>query len=159
MNGRSAIAGLILLALLGWTEDASAYDAALKAKAKEVLAKHKDAIVTVKLVITSKTSYMGTQSHKQERKNEVTGTVIDPSGLTVLSNFPDTCSAVIICSTASSTERRDSSLLRYDTSTSSISSAFISGFVEFLIKVGLSETSASLKEGGRGNTAVENKPS
>ncbi len=54
-------------------------------KGKEILANTKDAILQVKVVVSSGMSYSGRDSNKTESSNEVTGTVIDPSGLMILS--------------------------------------------------------------------------
>lgn len=75
------------LALLASAMTVQAEDAAVRAKAKELMEKNKDAIVTIKLVTTTRYVYMGRESHKQENKMEVTGTVLDASGLTVLSYY------------------------------------------------------------------------
>jgi len=55
--------------------------------AKAVLEKHKDAVVQITLVLKSKTIWGGRQSGASEQKIEVNGTVIDKSGLTIISNF------------------------------------------------------------------------
>ncbi len=51
---------------------------------REILAKCQSAVVTVKLAIKQSMS-MGGHDQKSESKTETTGTVIDPSGLTVVS--------------------------------------------------------------------------
>lgn len=57
--------------------------------AKDVLAKNKDAIVTVRLVLKMKTSFggqdIGAMMGGQEQKVEANGTIVDPSGLTIIS--------------------------------------------------------------------------
>jgi S1-C subfamily serine protease len=68
------------------TLPAFAADAAVKAKAREVLDKNKDAVVSVKMVISMRYVFGGRESHKQEHKTEVTGTIVDASGLVVLAN-------------------------------------------------------------------------
>jgi len=65
----------------------AAEEGGLRAKAREIVEASKDAIVTVKVVTTTRYVYLGRESHKQENKAEVSGTMIDASGLTVLSNF------------------------------------------------------------------------
>jgi hypothetical protein len=65
-------------------EGADASEAVKAAKA--VVEKHKDAVVEVRLVLKTKTSFGGREGGAQEQKVEVNGTVIDPSGLTVISN-------------------------------------------------------------------------
>ncbi len=62
---------------------ASADDAADSGRA--ILEKHKAAVVTVQLVIKTKFGMAGGDSQNDESKAEATGTVIDPSGLTVVS--------------------------------------------------------------------------
>jgi hypothetical protein len=52
--------------------------------ARRIMAANKDAVVTVKLVIQSRISFGG-RDQKSESRTEAIGTVIDPSGLTVLS--------------------------------------------------------------------------
>jgi hypothetical protein len=61
---------------------ARADDAAKSGRA--ILAKYQQAVVTVKLAIKQSIS-MGGRDSKSESKTETTGTVIDPSGLTVVS--------------------------------------------------------------------------
>jgi len=62
-------------------------DSGLKAAVKQLREKYQDAIVTVKLVVSTRMVYSGRETHKSENKNEVCGTVLDASGLTVISNF------------------------------------------------------------------------
>ena len=52
---------------------------------RQIAAKWQDAVVTVQLVIKSGMSYEGGEGQKRESKTEATGTVIDASGLTVIS--------------------------------------------------------------------------
>src|SRR5271154_1773701 len=51
---------------------------------RDILAKSQGAVVTVKLAIKQSVS-MGGRENKSESKTETTGTVIDSSGLTVVS--------------------------------------------------------------------------
>ena len=51
---------------------------------RKVLAKHQDAVVTVRLVVSYSISY-GARDQQSESKTEAVGTIIDPSGLTVIS--------------------------------------------------------------------------
>ena len=51
---------------------------------RRVLSKNQDAVVTVKLVVAYSVSYGG-RDQQSESKTEAVGTVIDPSGLTVIS--------------------------------------------------------------------------
>jgi hypothetical protein len=54
-------------------------------QAREILNKNREAVVTLRLVINQQISMPGMGSRKDESKVEVTGTVIDPSGLTLVS--------------------------------------------------------------------------
>ncbi len=77
------ILSLTLAGFGGWTVfPAQAEDAAKSGR--EILAKCQQAVVTVKLAIKQSMS-MGGHDSKSESKTETTGTVIDPSGLTVVS--------------------------------------------------------------------------
>lgn len=84
---RSIISILIAAALLAGAVGASAADSALKSTARDMLARHGDAIVSVTIVSTQRMVMMGREMHKEEQKSEVPGTIVDPSGLTVVSNF------------------------------------------------------------------------
>ncbi|MCC6490890.1 MAG: trypsin-like peptidase domain-containing protein [Candidatus Hydrogenedentes bacterium] len=53
-------------------------------KGRQILEKHRLAVVTIKLVIKQQISMPGFGSQDMEDKAEVTGTVVDPSGLTVV---------------------------------------------------------------------------
>ena len=82
----------VLFTVLSLVASAAEQGDADKAKAKELLAKFQEAIVTVKLVSTTRYVTGGTvlqsgDMSKQDSKSEVTGTVINPEGLTVLSNY------------------------------------------------------------------------
>lgn len=52
---------------------------------RSILSKYQDAVLTVKLVIKQGMTVAGRDTNKTESKSEATGTVIDPSGLTVIS--------------------------------------------------------------------------
>lgn len=54
-------------------------------RGREILGKNRGAVVTVQLVIKQQTSYQGGSSQAGESKTEATGTVIDPTGLVVMS--------------------------------------------------------------------------
>jgi hypothetical protein len=54
------------------------------AAGRSILAKYQEAVVTVRLVV-SYSMTMGGHSHQNETKTEALGTVLDPSGLTVIS--------------------------------------------------------------------------
>jgi hypothetical protein len=54
-------------------------------KGREILKKHQNAVVTVEVVLKSKVSMSGRGGRSSESRQELTGTVLDGSGLTVLS--------------------------------------------------------------------------
>src|SRR3954471_19002550 len=54
-------------------------------KGREIFEKNRASVVTVQLVVKNKFGVAGVANEAQESKQEVTGTVIDPSGLTVVS--------------------------------------------------------------------------
>ena len=54
-------------------------------KGRAIFQKYQHAVVTVQIVVKSKISMAGADGQSNESRQEVTGTVIDPSGLTVLS--------------------------------------------------------------------------
>lgn len=64
--------------------NAPASGATIEEQGRALLEKHRDAVVTVELVIKQQISFGG-QSQDDESKSEANGTVIDSSGLTVLS--------------------------------------------------------------------------
>jgi len=74
---------LIVSLALALAPFAARADDAAKA-GRDVLAKSRDAVVTVKLAIKQSMSFNG-RDQKSENKSETTGTIIDPSGLTVVS--------------------------------------------------------------------------
>lgn len=55
------------------------------AAAREIMNKHKETVVTVRMVISQQISMQGMGSQDRENRIEVTGTIVDPSGLTVVS--------------------------------------------------------------------------
>jgi|ERR1051326_7375832 S1-C subfamily serine protease len=57
----------------------------LAARGRDVFSKNRTAVVTVQLVVKTKLGFQGFGGDAQESKQEVTGTVIDPSGLTAVS--------------------------------------------------------------------------
>ena len=74
--------GLGALWLAGLLPLAAADEVAESGRA--ILAKNKDAVVTVQLVVRQQFSMPGRGSNDSEQKSEATGTVIDPTGLTVI---------------------------------------------------------------------------
>jgi hypothetical protein len=75
---------LLCAALLGPVPTLSRADD-IADKGRGVFQKYQHAVVTVQLVLKSKISMGGRGGQSNESRQEVTGTVIDPSGLTVLS--------------------------------------------------------------------------
>src|SRR5215471_3306013 len=73
----------LAIALICLLSVARADDIAEKGRA--ILAKNQHAVVTVQLVLKSKFSVPGAGGQTTESRSDATGTVIDPSGLTVLS--------------------------------------------------------------------------
>jgi hypothetical protein len=71
-----------LACLLMCSASARAQD--LAAKGREIFKKHQASVITVELVIKSKIGF-GRSGDASESRQEVTGTVIDPSGLTAVS--------------------------------------------------------------------------
>ena len=57
----------------------------MAAKAREVFKKYQSSVVTVQLVVKSKMGFAGVGGDARESKQEVSGTVIDSSGLTAVS--------------------------------------------------------------------------
>ncbi|HOS02587.1 MAG TPA: serine protease [Candidatus Hydrogenedentes bacterium] len=74
---------IVAVAIAGWVCPASADEVALAGRG--ILEKNKQAVVTVELVIKMQYSMAGAGSQQNEMKSEVSGTVIDASGLTVVS--------------------------------------------------------------------------
>ncbi|GMW02858.1 MAG: hypothetical protein AMXMBFR84_39940 [Candidatus Hydrogenedentota bacterium] len=70
------IAGLAAIASVSWADD-------IAQAGRAVLDKNKPAVVTLKIVIKQQFSMPGSGSMDEESTAEVTGTVVDPSGLTV----------------------------------------------------------------------------
>ena len=73
------LSSLLLLTLAGLALPAQADD--LAQKGREIFKQHQQAVVTVQVVL--KMSYSGAD-RSSETRQDVTGTVVDPSGLTVL---------------------------------------------------------------------------
>jgi S1-C subfamily serine protease len=71
----------------GAARSGRAEESAAVKTAKTVIEKYKDAIVEVRLVLKIKQSFGGREGGSREQKVEVNGTVINPSGLTVISNM------------------------------------------------------------------------
>jgi hypothetical protein len=84
--GRHGVCAVLSVALCAWAwlMLCPAYGDDIAAQAREVVTKWQNAVVTVRLVIKTSMS-MGSQTHQGEEKADVTGTVINPNGLTVVS--------------------------------------------------------------------------
>ena len=108
---------MISLIALAMTGGAFAEDNAVAGR--KILAKNQDAVVTVRLVVSYNVSFNGRDQHN-ESKSEVVGTVIDPSGLTVISLTTIDPSAMIARSPAAqqglkiSTEVKDVKIVLAD---------------------------------------------
>ena len=77
------VAGLSGALFLGSCASSGADEMAEKARA--VFKKNQSSVVTVQLVVKSKMGFAGVGGDSRESKQEVSGTVIDPSGLTAVS--------------------------------------------------------------------------
>jgi len=88
-----AILNLMAAVLLIWAGAAHGDDVTAR-MARELVRKHGNAVVTVSAVTKTKMSVLG-QSQDQEQKVETVGTVIDPSGLTVIAYSSIDSSAVM----------------------------------------------------------------
>ncbi len=71
------LGSLACFSLTGWADE-------LAEKGRDVFKKHQRAVVTVQLVQKVTYSASGRAGESQEAKQDITGTVVDPSGLTVL---------------------------------------------------------------------------
>ncbi|HMJ64984.1 MAG TPA: trypsin-like peptidase domain-containing protein, partial [Candidatus Binatia bacterium] len=67
-----------------WAAIAAAQSQDVAAKGREIFKKHQNTVITVQLVVKSKFGFGGAGSDARESKQEVSGTVIDPSGLTAV---------------------------------------------------------------------------
>jgi S1-C subfamily serine protease len=73
-------------ALLLATTASAAADQGLVTTARSVLAKYKGALVTVRLTVKVRMVYQGKEQGSRESTSEISGTVLTPAGLTVVSN-------------------------------------------------------------------------
>jgi hypothetical protein len=85
-------------------------EARTKASAKAALAKYRDAVVTVKLVVKTRLVAGGKELGKSESQVEIVGTVLTATGLTVVSDFSSNPSG-ILGEEMSKTETTDVKLL------------------------------------------------
>lgn len=72
------VAALLAVALTSFADE-------LADKGRAILDKNKSSVVTVRIVIKMQMSMSNFPSREEEMKSEATGTIIDPSGLTILS--------------------------------------------------------------------------
>lgn len=86
MVRRPALLVSTLLALVAATGYAAHADPAAEA-GRAVMSQWRESVVTVKLVISTRFGMAGSDSRESESSKEITGAVIDPSGLTVVSLF------------------------------------------------------------------------
>lgn len=75
---------LALALAAGLTSPARAADN-VSEKGRAIFKEHQDAILTIQIVVKSRVSMQGMSPQANETRQNLTGTVIDPSGLTVLS--------------------------------------------------------------------------
>jgi S1-C subfamily serine protease len=105
----------IFLGLIVWRGSTAGADE-ITDKGREILAKYQHAVVTVEVVTKLNYSMSGTGSQGNEIKQDLTGTVVDPSGLTVLalsSCDPGNMMQAIMSSMSEDDE--DSSKVKMDT--------------------------------------------
>jgi hypothetical protein len=74
---------LAVLAMVSWLSPCDADELADKGRA--IFKKNRHSVVTVQIVVKSRFSMGGMGGQSNESRQDVTGTVVDPSGLTVLS--------------------------------------------------------------------------
>ena len=77
----AALAVVVLLATVSAVADEDAE------KGRDIVERWQSSVVTVRLVMEQRVVVSGREMSKSEGKNEVTGTIIDPSGLVVVSFF------------------------------------------------------------------------
>ena len=80
---RIMVLAFICAAVFGLAANSFADD--VGARGRKILEERKDAVVTIKLVLKQHVSFPGMASQDSETKSEATGTVIDPTGLTIVS--------------------------------------------------------------------------
>jgi hypothetical protein len=91
--GIRAVVAIGALALA--TVAAHAEEVGARAAAKAAFAKYRDAVVTVKLVLKTRTVIGGKELGKSESQMEIIGTVLTPGGLTVVSDFSSNPSSLL----------------------------------------------------------------
>ena len=83
MSNKSTLALVCILALLATPASSGRADE-LADKGREIFKQHQRAVVTVQVVMKTKYSMGGMGGQANESKQDLTGTVVDPSGLTVI---------------------------------------------------------------------------
>jgi hypothetical protein len=83
MHHTPTVAMMGVVSLLLWPAGPSRADE-LADKGRELFKRHQHAVVTVQVVLKMKFSVPGMGGQANESKQDLTGTVVDPSGLTVL---------------------------------------------------------------------------
>jgi hypothetical protein len=87
MMTKRSIGGLATVcAILASVAAGAAGSDDLAGMGRDVLAKHKDALVTVRQTIKVRMVYQGKEQGARESTSEISGTVLTPSGLTVVSD-------------------------------------------------------------------------
>jgi S1-C subfamily serine protease len=76
---------IALAALLAFNLTSPCFSDDLADKGREIFNKNQRSVVTVQIVLKTKFSFSGMGGDDNESKQDATGTVIDPSGLTVMS--------------------------------------------------------------------------
>jgi hypothetical protein len=84
--GRRGMCAALAAALVAWSMLAicPAYADDTASQARQIVAKWQNAVIKVRLVIKTSMS-TGSNTNQEEQKADISGTVIDPSGLTVVS--------------------------------------------------------------------------
>ena len=82
---RTLLAATLLFALLAGPGRFTSAADDLAEKGRAVFKQHQGAVVTVQVVLNNQISMSGRGGQANESRQTLTGTVVDPSGLTVLS--------------------------------------------------------------------------
>ena len=84
MRFKNVVAGLVMGCMLACAGVAEAQDNS-GATGRKIVDSYKDAVVKVRLVVQQKMMLNGKEAQSSESKSEATGTVVDPSGLVLVS--------------------------------------------------------------------------
>lgn len=76
---------ICLIAMSCFVATASVFADEVAERGRAIMGEHRDAVVTISLVLQQRMSFPGSPSRNEETKTEATGTVISPTGLTVIS--------------------------------------------------------------------------